>query len=182
MTGNTPGEHSDADLVAAWQGGDELAASALVARHAAALARLIESRGFEGAERDDLLQDVFFRAFRGVSGWRQEGSFRGWLFRIAVNAVKDRYRSTGGRTMVPLEPEELVDQADPALEFAASELIDRVKEGLRELSPMQREVFLLRAEQGLEYGEIAAVVGSTAGAARVHYHHAVRRLRERIAG
>ncbi len=182
MTGLTPGERADSELVAAWQGGDELAASALVGRHASALARFIESRGFEAADRDDILQDVFFRAFRGIGGWRQEGNFRGWLFRIAVNAVRDRYRSAGGRVVVPLDEEELVDKADPAAEFAASELLDRVKGGLRVLSPMQREVFLLRAEQGLEYAEIAVLVGSTAGAARVHYHHAVRRLRERIAG
>jgi RNA polymerase sigma-70 factor (ECF subfamily) len=43
---------------------------------------------------------------------------------------------------------------------------------------MQREVFLLRAQQGLEYGEIAAALDTTPGAARVHYHHAVKRLKE----
>jgi len=43
---------------------------------------------------------------------------------------------------------------------------------------MQREVFLLRAQQGLAYDEIAAALGTTHGAARVHYHHAVKRLKE----
>jgi len=43
---------------------------------------------------------------------------------------------------------------------------------------MQREVFLLRAQQGLEYEEIAAALATSPGAARVHYHHAVRRLKE----
>jgi RNA polymerase sigma-70 factor (ECF subfamily) len=43
---------------------------------------------------------------------------------------------------------------------------------------MQREVFLLRAQQGMEYDDIAGALGSTPGAARVHYHHAVRRLKE----
>jgi RNA polymerase sigma-70 factor (ECF subfamily) len=43
---------------------------------------------------------------------------------------------------------------------------------------MQREVFLLRAQQGLEYMEIAAALDTSPGAARVHYHHAVKRLKE----
>jgi RNA polymerase sigma-70 factor (ECF subfamily) len=43
---------------------------------------------------------------------------------------------------------------------------------------MQRQVFLLRAQQGLEYDDIAAALETTPGAARVHYHHAVKRLKE----
>jgi len=50
--------------------------------------------------------------------------------------------------------------------------------GLKELPRLQREVFLLRAQQGLEYEEIAAALATTPGAARVHYHHAVKRLKE----
>ena len=54
----------------------------------------------------------------------------------------------------------------------------RLAEGVARLPRMQREVFLLRAQQGLEYEEIAAALGTSAGAARVHYHHAVKRLKE----
>ncbi len=55
---------------------------------------------------------------------------------------------------------------------------ERLRRGLGELPRMQREVFLLRAQQGMEYDEICAALGTTPGAARVHYHHAVRRLKE----
>jgi len=51
---------------------------------------------------------------------------------------------------------------------------------LKRLPRLQREVFLLRAQQGLEYEEIAAALATTSGAARVHYHHAVRRLKEMV--
>ena len=46
------------------------------------------------------------------------------------------------------------------------------------LPRLQREVFLRRAQQGGDYEEIAAALGTTPGAARVHYHHAVKRLKE----
>jgi RNA polymerase sigma-70 factor, ECF subfamily len=57
----------------------------------------------------------------------------------------------------------------------------RLAAGLERLPRMQREVFLLRAQQGLEYEEIAAALGTTPGAARVHFHHAVKRLKEQLA-
>jgi len=45
------------------------------------------------------------------------------------------------------------------------------------LPPMQRDVFLLRAQQGIEYEDIARALGTSVGAARVHYHHAIKRLK-----
>jgi RNA polymerase sigma-70 factor (ECF subfamily) len=45
---------------------------------------------------------------------------------------------------------------------------------------MQRDVFLLRAQQGMEYEDIAVALGTTVGAARVHYHHAVKRLKKAV--
>src|SRR5207249_3514391 len=63
---------------------------------------------------------------------------------------------------------------------SAGEAEGRLLEGLRRLPRMQREVFLLRAQQGFEYEEIAAALGTSPGAARVHYHHAVKRLKEHL--
>src|SRR5439155_632913 len=73
---------------------------------------------------------------------------------------------------------ELVRRHERAL---AGEAEGRLLAGLGRLSRMQREVFLLRAQQGLAYEEIAAALGTSPGAARVHYHHAVKRLKEYLA-
>jgi RNA polymerase sigma-70 factor (ECF subfamily) len=102
------------------------------------------------------------------------------LFRIAANLLKDRFRHDGGRVFVAVLDDDLVGHADPASELAAGEIADRLQDGLKTLSPMQREVFLLRVEQGLEYRDVAVALSTTEGAARVHYHHAVKRLRERL--
>lgn len=163
-----------------WRRGDEAAATELVRRHADAIGRYLGARGATSAERDDLLQETFFKAFRGIGGWRGEGPIRGWLFRIAANLLKDRFRHDRGRVFVEVLEHDLVGQADPAGELAADETAVRLQEGLATLSPMQREVFLLRVEQGLDYREVAAALDTTEGAARVHYHHAVKRLRERL--
>jgi RNA polymerase sigma-70 factor (ECF subfamily) len=169
---------SDPELVAAWSGGDELAAAELVRRHTAALTRYLAAAGAASAEVEDLVQETFFKAFRGLAGWRGGGSLRGWLFRIASNLLKDRFRQNKGRVFLEIVDQDLPDHSDPALEFAASEAEGRLKEGLGRLPHMQREVFLLRVQQGMEYEEVAGVLGTTPGAARVHYHHAVKRLKE----
>ncbi|MFQ5810642.1 MAG: RNA polymerase sigma factor [Armatimonadota bacterium] len=52
-----------------------------------------------------------------------------------------------------------------------------MEEAVHQLPPLQRDVFLLRAQQGAEYEDIAAALDTSVGAARVHYHHAVKRLK-----
>jgi RNA polymerase sigma-70 factor, ECF subfamily len=173
-------EPTDSDLVAAWQRGDELAASRLVERHSVALGRYLAASGAATEDVDDLVQDAFFKAFRGLEGWRGEGSFRGWLFRIGQNVLRDRFRGRGRSRKIFVEfgDHDHPDIADPAGELAADETARALERGLERLGRLQREVFLLRVQQGLDYEEIAAALGTTRGAARVHYHHAVKRLKE----
>jgi len=171
---------TDEELVAAFRSGDERAATELVRRHAQTLGRFLYSSGAPAGEIEDLVQEAFIRAFRALDGWRGEASFRSWLCRIASNLRKDLFRRERGRTVLPLEDVDLRDSADPASLVEARDAEERMRRALGMLPKMQREVFLLRAQQALSYEDIAATLGTTPGAARVHYHHAVRRLKEQI--
>lgn len=175
MTAPAP---SDAELVRAWCAGDEAAARALVHRHAAAVGRYLLGQGAATSAVDDLLQETFFRAFRGIASWRGDGAFRAWLLRIARNVFRDGHRRTRGVQFVEAADDDRVETADGAGELDAQETEQQLLDGLTRLSPLQREVFLLRVEQGLAYREIATTLETTEGAARVHYHQAVRRLKE----
>jgi len=172
---------SDADLVRAYRGGDERAATELVRRHAPPTARFLAGAGADGSEVDDLVQETFFRAFRALESWRGEAALRSWILSIASNLLRDQYRRRKGRTVVPLEDHDLAATDDPAATLDASEAERLMIAGLAQLPRLQREVFLLRAQQGLDYGGIAQTLGTTPGAARVHYHHAVKRLKELVA-
>ena len=172
-----PAAH-DAALIAAWQAGDERAAAELVERHARALARFLSGVGSPDADVDDLVQETFIRAFRGVSGFRGQCQFRTWLLTIGGNVLKDFGRRASRRQVVPLDDAVQDSRGDPHEHAEASELVARLTAGLKRLPRLQREVFLLRAQQGFEYEDIAVALETTPGAARVHYHHAVRRLKE----
>jgi RNA polymerase sigma-70 factor (ECF subfamily) len=171
---------ADGDLIARYLRGDEQAAAELVRRHTASLARFLAIQGAPEDELEDLVQDAFFRAFRGLSGYRGGASFRTWLLSIGANLLKDRRRRWKKRVLVELAPDVPDRSADPAGEAEAGWTAERLGEELERLPRLQREVFLLRAQQGLEYGEIAAGLAISEGSARVHFHHAVRRLKERV--
>jgi RNA polymerase sigma-70 factor (ECF subfamily) len=170
----------DSELVEAYLDGDESSAAELVRRHSAAVGRFLYSSGAGAEDVDDLVQESLFRAFRGLGGWRRTASFRSWLFTIAGNLLRDEFRRRKGRRLIALEGREVPDRADPHGELAASEAEARVRAGVAGLPRLQREVFLLRAQEGAGYEEIAAALGTTPGAARVHYHHAVKRLKELV--
>jgi RNA polymerase sigma-70 factor, ECF subfamily len=176
----TPTSLTDLDLVAAYRSGDERAAAELVRRHAAALGRFLYSSGAGTSEIDDLVQEAFFRAFRKLDSWRAEASFRSWLFTIAGNLLRDEFRKRKGRRMLSLEDRDFPDRADPHADLMAHEASERLREGLARLPRLQREVFLLRVQEGVDYQQIAAALGTTPGAARVHYHNAVKRLKESV--
>ncbi|HTY05460.1 MAG TPA: sigma-70 family RNA polymerase sigma factor [Gemmatimonadales bacterium] len=171
---------TDADLIARWQGGDEGAATALVTRHGRALARFLAASGAFESDLDDLVQDTFLRAFRSVAGFRGQCQFRTWLLTIGGNVLKDAGRRAARTKVVPLDEGLQAAGGTPHDDAVAAESEGRLARALQDLPRLQREVFLLRAQQGMEYDDIASALGTTPGAARVHYHHAVKRLKEQL--
>jgi len=171
-------EPTDLELIERWKAGDTRAATKLVGRHSQALARFAASSGErEGIE--ELVQDTFVRAFGSLDSFRNESSLRTWLFTIERNLMLDRRRAERrDRETVPIEEADLVSEYGALDALIAEEVQERVRRSLDALSPTQREVFTLRVQQGLSYKEIAEIVNSTEGAARVHYHNAIQTVKE----
>lgn len=171
---------TDEALVARWLEGDERAASQLVARHAPALSRYAASLG-AAEEAEELVQDTFVRAFGSLQDFRGSSALRTWLFTILRRLVIDRRRLEARRREDEPLPETVPDSDYGALDrLVAAETSSRVAAAVERLTHLQREVFQLRVSEGLSYREIAALVGSTEGAARVHYHNALRALKEAL--
>ena len=169
----------DRALIARWKCGDQRAASALVERHAPSLARFVASLGVADA-LEEIVQDTFVKAFGSLDTFRGESSLRAWLFTIARRLMLDQQRSAHRmRRHVPLDNAhaELVAADDVLDGVVADETAARMRDAVARLSATQREVFTLRVVEGLSYKEIAIVADTTEGAARVHYHNAMRSVR-----
>ena len=174
------GDQSDQALIARWRAGDTRAATEIVRRHADALARFATSSG-EREEIEELVQDTFVRAFNSLDSFRGDSSLRTWLFTIERRLILDRRRAEQrAKGWVQIEDVDAATEFDALDGMVAQETATRVRRAVTSLSPMQRDVFTMRVENGLSYREIAMVLGTTEGAARVHYHNAVRVVKERL--
>jgi RNA polymerase sigma-70 factor (ECF subfamily) len=179
-SGQSADGQRDAELIARWKAGDQGAATALVERHSQALARFAVSCGARD-EVDELVQDTFVRAFGSLDSFRGDSSFRTWLFTIERRLLLDRHRAEKRRPQaMEIGEEDATTEYDALDQMIGEEAGARLRGAIDDLTPTQREVFVLRVNEGLSYREIADTVGTTEGAARVHYHNAMRAIKESL--
>ncbi len=181
MSDETPSQQlDDATLVAKAKEGDERALNTLVERHHAAVFRFALGIVGDSDVAADATQDAFLKAVRALSGFRGDASFRTWLFTIASNEAKGLLRRKGRRKETALD-----DTAPPADSNASSGdrvfarlEVERGRVALDQLPEKQRLAVSLRIFDGLSFREVGEIIESSEGAARVNYHHGIRRLRE----
>jgi len=173
-------EVPDAELVERGQDGDEAALGQLVRRHHSGAYRIAISYLRDRDEAEDVVQDAFVKAFRGLAGFRGDSSFRTWLYRITVNEAKGALRRSARRRETALEDAShaVSGERDPASAAALADQAERARAMLATLPEKQRLSVSLRTEDGLSFREIGEITGSSEGAARVNYFHGIRRLRE----
>ena len=180
---------TDEVLVRAHLEGDGTAFGLLVHRHERLVLALVRRYARTPEEAADLVQQSFLRAFaaagRVLPRMRlgEPGAFRAWLLRLSVNVGKNHARDGRRWRLEPVETMELPAESSGVTERIEAEQRKRmVRAALDGLSRRQREVFGLRVDGELPFAEVARVLGITENNAKVHFHHAVRRLRERLGG
>ena len=187
VPGGGRAEPPDDQLLRAFLVGDDEAFEALWRRHHEVVHAVVRRLAADPEDARDLVQRAFLRALgaaRRTAARRGADpiDFRAWLLRIAVNLSKNLLRDRRRWRAGPLEEAAGAPADAPAADEA---LLRREREGLvREavarLPRRQRQVIALRVDAGLAFAEVARVLGITENAAKVHFHHATRRLRELV--
>lgn len=170
----------DGDLVVRAKNGDERALGEIVSRHHAAIYRMALSVLGDPDGAADAAQDTFLKAFRGLDGFRGDAGLRTWLLAIATNEARGALRARNRRRETRLDdvPPPTAGGADVARAVVLRDEVARVRSYMQKLPEKQRLAVQLRLEEGLAFREIGRIIGSSEGAARVNYHHGVKRLRE----
>ena len=180
MSQASPGgaESADAALLERVRAGDASALDELIARHHGAAFRVAVAILGSEADAADATQEGMLRALRGLDRFRGESSFRTWLVSIVANEAKSSLRRSARRREAPLVDDVPEVRETGAEGVALKAEAARVRALLARLPEKQRLAVQLRVDEGLSFREVGEVIGSTEGAARVNYHHGIRRLRE----
>ena len=140
---------------------------------------------FVGNHEDasDLSQDVFLRAYRGLKNFRGQAALSTWLYRIGVNVCLNRVstkKPLDSTTNEPIETQNLIDATNdsPAERLMREEQSARVRAAIARLPDKQRATLILRTYHELSHQEIADILGSSVGAVKANFFHALANLKK----
>jgi RNA polymerase sigma-70 factor (ECF subfamily) len=171
-----------AELVTAARDGDRAAFDEIVkATYADTYTLALRLTGNEEDARD-VVQEAYFRAFRGLKRFRGDAQFSTWMYRITANCAATHLgKRTKHRHEELLDSDPVVDErpsADPQLQSEQVHLRERLTAALETLPPKLRQVVVLRDIYDLPHEAIAAELGISETAAKVRLHRARKKLRE----
>src|SRR5690625_716409 len=185
----------DRVLVDRFKNGDQAAFDEMVLRYWDRIFAMVRQLLGNSQDAEEVTQDAFVRAHRGLANFRGDSAFSTWLYQIATNLARNKYwywwrrkRDKSISFDQPLtEDENLVlsdvipsDAESPMDEAITQEFVDRVDECMQMLNRKHREVLVLRNVQNLTYEEIATVLNINIGTVKSRIARAREGLREKM--
>lgn len=170
-----------AKLLEAASRGDEASWRELVARYARRVFALARSRCRDADMAEEITQSVFATVAQKISGglYLEQGRFESWLFRIAMNRLRDNARRA--RTRPASQEPEALDRHEargPAGPEAPAEALEDLRAAMLRLPDADREVIELRHHGGLSFKQIADLLEEPLGTLLARHHRALRKLKE----
>lgn len=181
---------ADQELVARAQKGDKRAFDLLVIKYQQKVANLISRYLRDPSEVMDVSQDAFLKAYRALPGFRGESAFYTWLYRIAVNTVKNHLVAQGRRPPGDDVEAEIAEQMDmgmrlreagtPERHALTDEIAQTVQGALDDLPDDLRTAIVLRELEGMSYEEIATAMECPIGTVRSRIFRAREAIDKRL--
>jgi RNA polymerase sigma-70 factor (ECF subfamily) len=182
---------TDEDLVASAQDGDTRAFDALILKYGEKLYGLVYHMTAHKEDTNDLLQEIFARAYQSLPKFRGNSSFHTWIHQIAVNLTLNFLKRRKRRSSISLSEEDSSLQQDPALidntteanpvrQSNLKELQKKLNEAMLKLSHPHRIVVTMFDIQGMPHSDIAKVLKVSEGTVRSRLHYAHLQLQSAL--
>jgi len=175
---------SEAALIEACLAGRSGAFDLVVERHRRSVYQLCCRFVGNHEDASDLSQDIFLRAYKGLRSFRGQSSLATWLYRIGVNVCLNK---AGAKAPLEKVTESMEDRqyTDTRSESAPERLLKeercaRVRAAIAELPRKQRATLILRMYHDMSHQEIAEVLGSSVGAVKANFFHALGNLKKQL--
>jgi len=173
----------DRELIRRFQKGDESAFNELVRKYQKSIYQIARRLLGSHEEAEDLSQEVFIKAYRGLAGFRSDAGFFTWIYRITVNSALNVLRKKKLRQILSLENVGFSiasRSAAPDQQIEKEEALQAISRAINRLPKMQKIVFTLRHDQKLTHKEIAQILNRDEGTVKANYHHAIRKLKKAV--
>ena len=188
------GQESDRELIQRYRKGDIEAFDILIKRYEKPLFNFIYRLIGNKATAEDIFQEVFLRAIKGIVRYRHQRKFSSWLYRIAHNLVIDTVRKEEREKVISLETKVKESKGEslllkdvipdkrclPHRHLEREELRKRLEEALESLPFEQRQVFILREHSQLPFKEIASLLNCSLNTALGRMRYALKNLRKQL--
>jgi RNA polymerase sigma factor (sigma-70 family) len=156
----------------------------LVAQYSRPLYSHIRNIVLDHDDTDDVLQNTFIKIFRNLHNFKGESKLFSWIYRIATNEALtfiSQRTKRGGIASEEINEKALGNlQADEYFEGDAMQL--KLQQAVATLPDKQKLVFTMKYFEDLKYEEISEVLGTSVGALKASYHHAVKKIEDYING
>lgn len=131
-------------------------------------------------DADDLTQEIFIKVYRHIDGFRQDSQLYTWIYRIATNECLAFLQKKRRRFFLPLGDvaAELIQKVDQGLNISGEDIQLQLQKALLKLPDKQRIVFNMKYFDEMPYEEISEITGTSVGALKASYHHAVKKIEE----
>jgi RNA polymerase sigma-70 factor (ECF subfamily) len=185
----------DQVLVARFKQGDQSAFDEMVSRYWDRIYSMVHQLLRNQQDAEEVTQDAFIRAHRGLVNFRGDSAFSTWLYQIATNLARNRYwywwrrkrdRSISFDAPVSQDNETTLAEIIPAevespeSEATTQELLDNIAAGMEKLGAKHREILVLRNVKNLSYEEIATILGISVGTVKSRIARARESLRAKL--
>jgi len=179
-------EYSDGELLEKFRSSDtsHYAFNLLVKKYQQRVYWHVRRIVIDHDDANDVVQNVFIKVWKNLSGFRENSQLYTWLYRIAANEAISFLNSKRTKFFVPIGDveNELSEQLSHDPLFSGDAIQKQLQMAILKLPQQQRIVFNMKYFDEMKYEEISEVLGVTVGALKATYHHAVKKIEKYITG
>jgi RNA polymerase sigma factor (sigma-70 family) len=177
-------EYSDKELLDLFRNPDQknYAFNLLVRKYQERLYWHIRKMIIVHDDADDLLQNTFLKAWKGLENFREESQVFTWLYRIATNEALSFLKEKKKKFMLPIVDveRELSSKLEADGYFDGDELQLNLQKAILKLPEKQRLVFNMRYFDEMKYEDMAVILKTSVGALKASYHHAAKKIEKML--
>ncbi|MDR4987365.1 MAG: sigma-70 family RNA polymerase sigma factor [Bacteroidales bacterium] len=176
--------YSDDELLKLFFDGDNpnYAFNLIVRKHQEAVYWHVRRLVISHEDANDIVQEVFLKAWKALPAFRGDAALFTWLYRIATNESLSFLKKKKRRALISLRDadKQLEETLEADVYYQGSDIQKKIQKAILKLPEKQRAVFNLRYYDEMKYEDMAEVLSTTVGALKASYHHAVKKIEKYI--